>query len=220
MRSGSLIRCRIHPGLGYSIVSKGSSVMKAFHMAFPSDWESTKSSVADLRSRLFGEVPDIDAIDISGIGVPPPELSAMIVKNVRKLRNQVSLDEMVSSGSPYRTVAFFDDQLLDIVESISDKYDPIEYICQMIKFIEIFVNVGACFRTAAVEDRLSSEDATIAVEKIREAVEIAKNTNVRDCLVLLLLDFTDGGEAPWVSDLCEADRHFIETVLRDSALSS
>ena len=187
--------------------------MKRIRDVFPGSWQELSAGIKEQRERLFGELPSIDAVDISDIDVPTDVLHDIRMKNLRRVRDEIGVDDLTAQGSPYRTDAFFDDQLLEVMAANARKYHPLDFIRQIVRFIEIFLNESAAFRTGLILARLKDEDANQAVDIVRKAIESAPDDDTRSTLELLLLDLTNGGEEPWIAALSPQQRAFLSSVI-------
>jgi hypothetical protein len=188
--------------------------MKPIHQVFPGSWADMASAIKGLREQLYGEDPPIDPVDISDIAVPERLLSEIKEKNLRCVRDNISLEELTAEDSPYRTDAFFDDQLLEVLGAIANKYHPIAFILQLIRFVEIFLNLNAAFQGGLVDSRIKDDDADRVTALIREAAERAKDEDTKRVLQLLLVDVTNGGDAPWTQALSPNEREYLEAAMR------
>jgi hypothetical protein len=184
---------------------------------FPGAWPVLAKAVQDQRGLLFGKLPTFGPIDISDVAVPPDAMAEIKTKNLRRVRNEIGVEEMTADGSPYVTDAYFDDQLLEVVASIAHEYHPLDFIQQMVRFIEIFVNESAALRTGLVSPRIKDEDADRAVLIVRTAAEKAKDGDTRQTLEFLLTDLTEGGTEPWVPVLSPENRNYLAEVLKRRA---
>jgi hypothetical protein len=169
--------------------------------------------VKGLRQQLYGEDPPIDSVDISDIAVPETLLREIREKNLRCVRDNISLEELTAEDSPYRTDAFFDDQLLEVLGAIANKYHPVDFILQLIRFIEIFLNLNAAFQGGLVDSRIKDDDADRVAAMIREAAENAKDEDTKRVLQLLLVDVANGGDSPWAQALSPKEREYLAVAM-------
>ncbi len=185
-------------------------------MALPSitkflrgDWPQIAARIQAMRDELFGVTPDLPAVDLSDLRVPPEVLTPILEKNRARVRGQLSREEITGHDSPFVNDAFFDDQLLEVLDSIQDKYQPEEFVGQLVQLITKFLTEGAAFRTGALQDRIGPRNANQCVTPIKQAWERTTDPDVKQVLDLLVTDLTYGGEEPWVASLDPALKEFV-----------
>jgi hypothetical protein len=185
---------------------------------FPGEWSQVQAGVAKMREGLWGTIPSVPAFDISGLEVPREMLLAIREKNRRRIRDQISDEEMLAEDSPFRTDSFIDDQLVEVMSSIQDRYRPEDFVAQHVLLIQRFLNVSAAFRTGVVQERIDRSNADQSIAPIQRALASTTDADERHILELLVMDLTYGGEEPWVSVLGPTPKQFVdEVVARQSA---
>jgi hypothetical protein len=180
---------------------------------YPGGWDQLAAEVQAMRAKLFGVVPAIPAVDVSDLKVPEEVLQSIRDKNRKRVREEIPLAEFVAEDSPFRTGAFFDDQLLEIIFSIQHKYKAEEFVEQMVRMIEIFLNESAAFRCGVVQNRIGPTNASACVSGIEAALKRSADPDETKLLELLLTDLTYGGEEPWVAFLQPAQKTLVEQVV-------
>jgi hypothetical protein len=183
----------------------------------PTSFADLSAAVSRMRAELFGRIPELVPIDITDLSVPDDVLADIRTKNLRRVRDEVSLEDMTAEGSPYRTDEYFDDQFLEVLASIEDKYAPVDFVRQMVRMIEIFLNESAAFRAALVVSRVTETDAGEVARLLRSAIEGAGDDDTRRTLQLLLVDLSNGGDEPWVSWLPEPEQAWLRSIVEDYA---
>jgi len=185
----------------------------SINKVFPNGWDEIAANIKTLREGLFGTIPEIPAIDISDLEVPGEILEAIRDKNRRRIREEIPLEEFVGENSPFRTDAFFDDQLFEVISSISYKYQPEELIRQHVAMIDKFLNESAAFVGGNLQDRIDDRNASVIVSTIKTALDLSHDPDERQTLELLLVDLTYGGEESWVAALQPALKAFVQDVV-------
>lgn len=193
-------------------------------MALPSitqvlkgDWPEVAARLRAMRDDLFGVTPDLPAVDLADLQVPPEVLTAILDKNRPRVRGELSREEITGHDSPFVQDTFPDDQLLEILYGIQDKYRPEEFVSQLVHLITKFLNEGAAFRTGALQGRIGPQNANQVVAPIRQAWERATDPDVKQLLELLATDLTYGGEEPWVASLEPALQEFVRQAVARQA---
>ena len=180
---------------------------------FPNGWEEISANVKKWRDDLFGKRPPVPAFDISDLVVPPEILQRIHEKNRSRIRDEVSIKEMVAEDSPFRIDTFIDDQLLEVITSMQHRYSAEDFIQQLVYLIRKFLNESAAFRTGMIQQRIMRENADKCVSVIKDAHSSAQDTDERAVLELLLMDLTYGGQEPWVAFLGPDSRRFVDWIV-------
>jgi hypothetical protein len=180
---------------------------------YPGGWDDIARNVKKHREGLWGVQPDIPPVDLAGVQPPPELLQAILAKNRKRVRNEITTAEMTADGSPYQTDEFFDDQLVEVIDSIEHKYRAEDFIAQLIWLVRTFGNESAALRGGRVEERLGPANADAAVGLVKDAFAAAKSKEEKLLLDLLAMDMSDGGEAEWIAYLGPEPREFLDEVL-------
>jgi hypothetical protein len=162
-----------------------------------------------MREELWGELPDLPAVSIATLEVPPDVLAAIRQKNWRLLHQKVSFDELTAPDSPYVLDTYFDDQLWEVLCAIAAKYDPISFIDQAAQMIESFWNRSAAFLPSAIVGRIGPENATACVTRLYKAWREASEPESKRLMELLVTDLSFGGASSWVTALDEKLQAFV-----------
>ena len=179
---------------------------------FPGGWDVIATRVEALRRNLWGTPPDIPAVSIATLPIPDATVAKIRAKNLPRVRDELTIEEMNADTSPFRTHAYFDDQMLEVICAISDKYEPHEFIDQLVILVRLFLNESAALRGGYVGDRVTESCANRCIWSIRDAVGTAVDPYERRTLLLLAVDFTSGGEEPWVRFLSPEMKEFVAAV--------
>ena len=180
---------------------------------FPSGWSEVADRIREFREKLWGRIPSIPAMDISNLEVPEDILTPIREKNRRRVRDEIDYQEFSSAESPFSKHVFFDDQLLEVIESIQHKYQPHEYVRQLVVMIQKFLNESAALRTGTVQRRINRSNAEKCMSEIRDALSQTNDEDEKRTLELLLMDLTHGGEEPWLDFLEPGLRGFVDEVV-------
>ena len=172
------------------------------------------------------------AVDISEIDVPAEVRQQLRIDNLKKLRTDplealpplqllerpTNLDNNAFGGHPINHIpavldewlleATFDEQLLELIDICSEKYQPDEFISQLVQIIVQFLNKAACFRTGAIATSLDVAHANRCISVIKLAWEKSLDADERDLLGLLLCDLTNGGDERWFHQLPNETKGF------------
>ncbi len=191
--------------------------LPSIHQVLKGDWPEVAARIQAMRDDLFGVTPDLPAVDLADLRVPPEVLAAVLQKNRPRVRGELSREEITGHDSPFANDTFVDDQLVEILYSLQDKYQPDEFISQLVHLITKFLNEDAAFRTGALQGRIGPRNANQVVAPIRQAWEQATDPDVKRLLDLLATDLTYGGEEPWVASLEPALREFVRQAVARQA---
>jgi len=169
-------------------------------------------AVNEMHSNLYGVLPEIPALDFSGLHVPLNDLAPILEKNRAAIRDEVSFKDYTDKDSPYRTHKFFDDQLLEVLFSIESRYTPSEFIAQLVWLIHQFLSEPAAFRASIVQDRIDVNEGEKSVSTILFALDQARDPDEKETLRMLLMELTEGGQEPWMEEVSEELRTRVLTL--------
>ena len=82
---------------------------------FPGGWDVIATRVEALRRNLWGTPPDIPAVSIATLPIPDATVAKIRAKNLPRVRDELTIEEMNADTSPFRTHAYFDDQMLEVI---------------------------------------------------------------------------------------------------------
>jgi len=180
---------------------------------YPGGWDDIAKNIKKHFEGLYGIKPDIPPVDLAGVQPPPELLKAILAKNGKRVRNEITTAEMTADDSPFQTGEFFDDQLFEVIDSIEHKYRAEDLIAQLIWMIRMFWNEDAALRGCRVEERLGPTNADKTVGLVKDAFAAAKSKEEKLLLDLLAMDMSNGGEAEWAAQLGPESRKFLDYVL-------
>jgi len=183
------------------------------NILFPHAWNEIAEKVREMRDKVFAEIPSISAIDISDLNIPEDVLKEIQDKNRKLIRNEIPTKEIMAKDSPYVTDAFFDDQLLEVICRIHFKYKAEEFVEQLVRMIQKFLNESAALRGGILQERINNTNANKCISVIREALIQAKDDDERNTLELLVMDLTYGGEESWIEFLNPDLKSFVNEIV-------
>lgn len=175
--------------------------MKGIHEVFPNGWDDASKAVRHMHELLYGVVPEIPAVDFSQLAVPGNVVEVIRAKNRPAVRDEISVQEYTAPESPFRTQAFFDDQLVEVLFAIHRRYSPSSFVSQLVWLVSVFLNESAALRASVVQDRIRGDEARRCVDTVLASIRRADDPDQRATLELLLMELTDGGTERWVNDL-------------------
>lgn len=191
--------------------------LTSINTAISGGWRRIASTVQGMKEDLFGKEPNLPAVDITDLEIPADALTAIREKNRKRVREELSLEEVTGPDSVFVKGTFFDDQLLEVLFSIQDKYQPEEFIAQLVQLIMKFLNESAAFRTGALLKRVGRANANQCVSVIKQAWDKATDPEEKQLLELLVTDFSYGGQEPWVVHLQPELKEFVQQAVARQA---
>src|SRR5436190_1209975 len=74
---------------------------------YPGGWEEIARNIKRHRDGLWGTVPDMPAVDLSGLRPPPHLLQAILDRNAQRVRDEINAADLLEADE------LFDDQLVE-----------------------------------------------------------------------------------------------------------
>ena len=180
---------------------------------FPGGWDVIATRVEALRRNLWGTPPDIPAVSIATLPIPDATVAKIRAKNLPRVRDELTIEEMNADTSPFRgRHAYFDDQMLEVICAISDKYEPHEFIDQLVILVRLFLNESAALRGGYVGDRVTESCANRCIWSIRDAVGTAVDPYERRTLLLLAVNSHRGEKSRGYRYLSPEMKEFVAAV--------
>jgi hypothetical protein len=174
---------------------------------YPGGWDEIAQKIQTHRDGLWGTQPDVPAVDLSGL-VPPRELLETIrEKNGKRVRDEITAAELTAQAE------LFDEQLVEVIDSIESKYEAEDFIAQLVWLVHMFWSESAALRGGHIEERLGKSNADGVVGLVKHAFDSATSTEEKLLLDLLIMDMTNGGDSDWIAHLGPEPRNFVDDVL-------
>lgn len=182
----------------------------------PGDWDAFRKQLEVVHEQSFRGAPDIEPFDLTSLEVPEDVLRPIVQANRRRIRGEMTRDELMGPDSRYSSLDELDEQLADLLVASAHRYEPREYVRQVIQLARQFLSLNAALRMTPTAQRLDVRDAAGCLEEIQTAWANA-DSDVREILDLLVMDLTHGGDEPWVGQLPSDEKQFVSDVLARQA---
>ncbi len=188
-----------------------------FHDVFPGDWAAVRQAIDQAHTASFARTPEVRPFDLADLQVPDDVRREIVNANRRRVRGEMSREELLGPSSRYQSLDEFDEQLAEILASLEHRYHPRDYIRQVIQLGRKFLSVTAALRLGAVAQRLTPQTAAECLREV-VAARATADDDLKIVLDLLVMDLTQGGREAWVGELPDdAAAEVHETLARQAA---